>query len=184
MLRCKDERPSYSDGMRALFLSLCLVVGCAPAPRVEAEDRRTVKWKESYSASECKALTEPTTYVDRCYGGDLEKGTFVGATACMPYSPPERMQGVWVVDLEHSAFFLGAATYAEVEGNSSTVWLQTELLPDASSSAQGAGMTAFAIDLIGRRSLCDFRYGHFGLSSQEVIPQRILRIRQLAMRRR
>jgi hypothetical protein len=99
----------------------------------------------------------------------------------MPYSSPQRLTGVWVVGLEYSGFFTNASSYEETRGHADGIWLRAEPSPspEVTAAGQGAGTRAFAVDLIGRRSLCDFSYGHMGMSPQEVIAERIIAMRPL-----
>jgi len=109
---------------------------------------------------------------------------YVGDFKCMPYSPPQRLRGVWVVDLEYSGFFPNASSYEETESRPDKIWLRVEPSPspEVKASEQGAGVRAYTIEVIGRRSLCDFNYGHMGMSPREVVAQRILTMRPLPVR--
>ena len=137
------------------------------------------QWKGAYSAAECKKLTERDSYLQRCFGGKLDEENYVGDLKCLPYSSPEHLIGVWVVDLEYSGFYPNASSYKETEGRSDRIWLRAEPSPspEVTAAGQGAGTRAFAIELMGRRSLCDFNYGHMGVSPREVIAERIIAMR-------
>ncbi|HEX6603927.1 MAG TPA: hypothetical protein VF027_03485 [Sphingomicrobium sp.] len=145
-----------------------------------------VQWKTAYSAAECKALTERDAFLQRCYGGkDFADENYVGDLKCMPYSPPQHFTGVWVLDLEYSAFFPNATSYKEPQDRADWIWLRAEPPPssDVIAAGQGAGTRAYAVDLIGRRSLCEFNYGHMGAAPQEVIAERIIAMRPLPVPR-
>jgi hypothetical protein len=121
--------------------------------------------------------------LQRCFGGHFVDENYVGDFKCMPYSPPERLHGVWVIGLEYSGFFPNASSYTETEGRSDKIWLRAKPSPspEVTAAGQGAGTRAYAVELIGRRSLCDFNYGHMGMSPQEVIAQRIISMRPLSV---
>lgn len=172
--------------MRTLLLILGLLAAWSQRPEMPANQRNSDgQWKSAYTSAECKALTARDAFLKRCFGGDLKEGNYVGDLKCMPYSRPERMAGVWLVGFEASAFFPEASTYADVKGTPAKIWLQAEppLPKEVISARQGAGTRAYAIDLVGRRSLCDFHYGHFGMSSQEIIAERLVAIREIPVAR-
>ena len=165
--------------MRALLLILSLLAACSQRSKVPANKQSSDdQWKSAYTSAECKALAARDAVLERCFGGDLRDGNHVGDLRCMPYSPRQRMTGVWLVGYEYSAFFPGASTYADVKGRSDKIWLEAKrpLPKEVVAARQGAGTRAYAIDLIGRRSLCDTHYGHFGMSPQEVIAERIVAV--------
>ena len=150
-------------------------------------------WKRSYTPAECKALTEEDAYMRRCFPGvdtkaphyveAIDDKDFVGEFKCMPYSPPRRLAGVWVIGLESSRFYPQASTYDETVNRSEKIWLETDepVPPEVTEAGQGAGTRAYAIDFIGRRSLCEWHYGHFGMSPHEVVAQRILSLQPLPL---
>lgn len=158
-----------------------------------ATQRASDNWKASYTPAECKALTEKDAYFQRCFGAeppvDIEEvpdEDFVGKFKCMPYSPPQHLTGVWVVGLESSKFFPNGSSYDETLGCSEKIWLDTDepVPPEITEAGQGAGTRAYGIDFIGRRSLCEFGYGHFGQSPNEVVAQRIVKLRPLPVSNR
>ena len=113
----------------------------------------------------------------------LTEAKYVGDLKCMPYSPSERLSGVWVIGLEYSGFFPNASSYEETERRADKIWLEAVPSPSAEVTAAGlgAGTRAYAVDLVGRRSLCDFNYGHMGMSPQQVIAERIVAMRPLSV---
>lgn len=168
--------------MRTTLLMLGLLAACSQRSEAPANKRSSEgQWKGAYTIAECKALTARDAFLQRCFGGDLKDGNYVGDQRCMPYSPRQRMAGIWLVGLEVSAFFPEASTYADVEGRPDKIWLRAKppLPKEVVAARQGAGTRAYAIDLIGRRSLCDFHYGHFGMSPQEIIAERLVAIRAI-----
>lgn len=174
-------RLPHSQAMRTLLI-LDLLAACSQRPEMPANQRSSDgQWKSAYTSAECKALTARDAFLKRCFGGDLKDGNYVGDLKCMPYSRPQRMTGVLVVGLEYSAFFPGASTYADVKGRPDKIWLQAKppLPKEVDAAGQGAGTRAYVIDLVGRRSLCDSHYGHFGMFPQEVIAERVVAMRAI-----
>lgn len=162
-------------------------------------------WKSSYSAEECLALTAIDSIQERCGNGDWERAIASienDITSCLPYSSPMRLEGVWTVGFEHSAFHEGADSYADVQvdldrltstredGDPSThwTWLSTteaaadDVPPIKESEVVDGRWTfdAFAVDLVGRKSLCEAFDGHLGVSEHEVIVSDFLSIVRLA----
>lgn len=176
-----NGRRPHSQGVRTLLLFFGLLAACSERSDAPAERSSDGQWKGAYTPAECKALTAPDAFLPRCFGGDLKDQNYVGDLKCMPYSPSQRMTGVWLVGLEYSAFFPGASTYADVKGRPDKIWLQAKppLPREVVAAGQGAGTRAYAIDLVGRRSLCEFHYGHFGMFPQEVIAERIVAVRAI-----
>ena len=164
------------------MVALFSLAACGQRPDAAPHDRdRTVKWKAAYSTAECKALTDIDAIIQRCFGGHFTDENYVGDLKCFPYSSPQRFTGVWVVGLESSRFFPNASSYKDTEGRTEKIWLRVEPSPSPAVTAagQGAGTRAYAVDLIGRRSLCDFNYGHMGMSPKEIIAERIIAMRPL-----
>lgn len=168
--------------MRAIPLYLLCLAACGRQVDTPVQKQEgSLGWKATYSAAECKALTERDAYFQRCYGGSFAEENYVGDLKCMPYSSPERLTGVWIVRLEYSGFFPSASTYKDTQSRADKIWLEAEPSPspEVVAAGQGAGTRAYSVDLIGRRSLCTFHYGHLGMSSQEIIAERIVAMRPL-----
>jgi hypothetical protein len=167
--------------MRTLLPILGLLAACGQRSDAPAKRSSDGQWKSAYTSAECKALTARDAFLQRCFGGDLKDENYVGDLRCMPYSPTRRMTGIWLVSLEYSAFFPGALSYADVRGRPDEIWLQAKApLPrEVVAAGQGAGTRAYAIDLVGRRSLCKAHYGHFGTFPEEVIAGHIVAIRPI-----
>ena len=133
---------------------------------------------------DCKALNEPKAVLQRCYGGDLENGKYVGDLKCWPFSKAQRLQGIWLIALEASAFYPSAKAVKEIDHREPNVWLETDLLAkraDLLASAQGAEARAYAVDFEGRQALCDGMFGHFGMYPRQVIAERFYSMRRLAL---
>ena len=104
----------------------------------------------------------------------------------MPYSPPQRFEGVWVIGMESSRFYPNVSTYEATTNLPDQTWLEFDVSvpPEATEAGQGAGTHAYSIDVIGRRSLCEWHYGHLGMSPHEVVAQRIVSLQPLLVTQR
>lgn len=108
--------------------------------------------------------------VERCYQGDLHKGHYVGDTACFPFSKTERVTGFWYTDLEASYFGSSPS-----EARKAMTWLEVNNEPQyVTDSMQGAGAREFAVTFEGRRSLCPGSFGHMGMTSREIVVERLI----------
>lgn len=142
--------------------ALLLLSGCAKAP------------------VDCRALDRPKGKLLDCFNRSAGLDAARAELRCLPFSPPERMHGIWTVALESSAFHekatrLTPSLYADLG-----TWLAVGDPPaTVTASMQGAGPQAFAVELIGRRSLCPTGYGHLGVSANEIIVVRFLSLRRL-----
>ena len=135
------------------------------------------------TAEECKALGAPKAVVARCYGGNLgPSASYIGDLKCWPFSKPQRLVGLWLIDLEASEFYPNAKTLQEADKRRPQIWLESALLerrPELLAAAQGAGPRAYAVELEGRQSLCDGMFGHFGMYPRQVIAERFYSMRLL-----
>ena len=140
------------------------------------------------SPEQCKTLALPKAVVERCFGGDLNNGKYVGDLTCWPFSRPQRVRGLWVIALEASEFVPNVLTVDDLfkDGLSGPprprMWLQSDLMnqsPALRASGQGANTRIYAVDLRGRLSLCDGMFGHFGLYRREVVVERFYSMRLL-----
>lgn len=165
--------------MRLLALTALLAFSaCDSALRQPSLD-----WKESYTAAECKALVSVQAIEARC--GDRQ---WQDSAECLPFSSPRRMSGVWVEGFEYSAFFEGARSWNDVSEHAfdfdqGLTWLSAKggvNLPGGRTDSFG-DYEVFHIEFTGRRSLCAFGYGHLGGSKHEVIAERIIATKPLAI---
>jgi hypothetical protein len=138
--------------------------------------------EKRYTAQECRALE--LTVPQRCFGGSVRSGKYVGELKCWPFSKPHRMRGVWVFGLEASDF---APNASRITPNPVDTWLdvdeigvppQVEAAFQSNASNPWAG---YAIDFVGRQSLCDENYGQFGSFKHEVIVEQFNSIRRLPL---
>ncbi len=99
------------------------------------------------------------------------------------------MAGVWLVGFEYSAFYEGAHDYSDVlelEGEvfDGDVWFRLDGI-DSPPPIEPPGapnphaLSAYYVEIMGRKSLCGGEYGHMGQSSYEVIPTQVLSIRAI-----
>ncbi len=108
--------------------------------------------------------------VERCYLGALHKGHYVGDTACFPFSETEQVAGFWYTDLEGSYFGSSPS-----EARKAMTWLEVNNGPQAvTDSTQGEGPREFAVTFEGRRSLCLGSFGHMGMTSREIVVERLI----------
>ena len=139
------------------------------------------------TAQDCKALSTPQAIAERCFGGNIQTGKYVGDLNCWPFSKPHKIKGVWLVALEASEFYPDARALNETRGRSPgnwtpQVWLQTRLLnnrPELRAAGQGAGPRVYAVEFVGQQSLCG-AFGHFGIYPKEVIVDRFVMMRPLS----
>jgi hypothetical protein len=116
-------------------------------------------------------------HLERCYGGDLRRGRYAGDTACWPFAKTQRLEGVWRVGLESSTF---TAVGSAVGSEPRVYWLEIKKPPaSVVASMQGDKPQAFAVVLLGRRSLCPGVFGHAGTWTDEVFVDRLISLRKL-----
>lgn len=135
------------------------------------------------TVEECKALAAPKAVIARCYGGSLgPRASYIGDLKCWPFSKPQRLVGLWLIDLEASEFYPRAKTPQYVDTVRPQIWLESPWLegrPELLAAAQGAGTRVYAVELEGRQSLCNGKFGHFGMYPQQVIAERFYSMRLL-----
>jgi hypothetical protein len=111
---------------------------------------------------------------------------------CVDLLPPERMHGVWYVEMEGSGFLPGATTAPEQRFQATDTILpenQTWLDVDRTSAEaawrqagalpEGHGTLAMAIDFIGRRARVEGHYGHGGTARKLIVVDRIISLRPI-----
>jgi hypothetical protein len=149
---------------RAVPLLFCLFLSCG---------------EKKYTPQECQS--RELTLVQRCYGGNLQSGKYVGDLKCWPFSKPQRMSGVWVFGLEASHFYPNANS---APSQRAYTWLQTDMsqLRQVTASSQRSGWVAYQVDFVGRQSLCNNNYGQGGQFPHEVVAERFYSLRRLPPR--
>jgi hypothetical protein len=129
--------------------------------------------------------------IERCGQGNIDLVQRVlsqDPSACIPYSKPRRMTGVWLTGFEFSGFYEGAQEYADVATQGETIEDDTWLSPTVEADialrsirplqTEGA-LHAYSIEILGRRTLCEGEYGHIGGSRYQVLPIEFLTIRSI-----
>ncbi|MEG3181102.1 hypothetical protein [Sphingomonas sp. LT1P40] len=130
---------------------------------------------------ECKSLAMPEAWMKRCFRGTSPSEHYVGDRGCWPFGEPERMQGLWLIDMHASEFWVGARELKDIKGEG-TVWLSSDLLETdrgMKESAQGKEQRIYAVDFDGRTALCDGMFGWNGIYKRQVTAHRfhsILRV--------
>ena len=157
----------------ALFIPLLVLAGCT------AQDPSNASVAGAGPGLSCRAATEPARLL-RCATQQSHANERDQALACLPHSPPVHLRGVWVIVLEGSTFFEGAARYKPEMSQSIGTWLEPDhWSPEQTRSAQGERVRAYLVDFVGRRSLCRFGYGHMGVSPDEVVVDQFTSIREI-----
>lgn len=124
----------------------------------------------------CADAAKPALVIEKCFGGNLQTGHYVGDVACFPFSAAQRFTGIWHVELEGS-FFEAPSANGVLPRN---VWLDVANPPKAAvASMQGDTPRDFAVDLIGRRSLCRGVFGHMGVIPHQITVETMTTIRQV-----
>jgi hypothetical protein len=113
--------------------------------------------------------------------GELDLVVFNGNANCYRLSSPRRMRGVWDFDLELSAFQedpSGAPGAAQKPAH--VAWLDIEQVQAPQEYRVGTFILPgkYSIEFIGRRSLFSGGYGHFGMSQNLVVVDRVLSMRR------
>lgn len=122
--------------------------------------------------------------LERCGGGDVTRVMVALSeepASCFPYSAPTLLTGVWVRGFEYSEFFEGARSFGEVadrinDQDDPFTWFSPSWRADADLGELPPpdDGEAFRVEVIGRRSLCEYGYGHLGVGTHEVIADHIL----------
>ena len=157
----------------ALSIPLLVLAGCT------AQDSSNASVAGAEPGLSCRAATEPARLL-RCAAQHGQAHERDQALACLPHSPPVRLRGVWVIELEGSTFYEGAASYRPEMSRSIGTWLEPDhWSPEQTRSAQGERVRAYLVEFVGRRSLCRGGYGHMGASPDEVLVDRFRSIREI-----
>lgn len=97
---------------------------------------------------------------------------------CYRFNPPERIDGVWVNDFEGSAL-LTQEEYAAGRFPNNQTWIDIgERAPRALRAYPM--QTVYRVSFIGRRATHVGMYGHFGMSRNLVLMDRIISIRPIS----
>lgn len=154
---------------RCLLILLMLVTSCA---------------RTSPTAEECRTLAAPNAVVQRCFGGNLDSGASMSEVECWPYSKPEPLKGLWLLDLERSSFFPNAQSISDIKRESSGLELgiENEAIfwkehPEQRGAVQGAGTHVYRVELVGRRFLCRDKLEYSIILPPQVLVERFNSIR-------
>ena len=124
----------------------------------------------------CEEAVNPRLVIDRCFGGEAVAENFIGDIACFPFGPPEPMTGVWRVSKARSVF----RSAFDEDVPRSDMWLETTGTPaNARTAARGNAERAFAVEFVGRPSLCPGYFGHDGSLPREVVVEQFTSARPL-----
>ena len=162
----------------------------ALASCTNAEDELPSQWKDSYSVAECEKLMSVEAIEDRCGDGDLRRAMERLAedpSSCIPYSRSRQIAGIWVEGFEYSAFFEGADSWEDIsrevtDPQSELTWLsvapKANLRQDdnVDYGEDWSFRRVSRVELVGKRTLCAFGYGHLGGSAHEILAERFIRV--------
>jgi hypothetical protein len=152
-------------GMRFWPLLLCPgIVGCSQG---------------GTRLASCEDVNNPKLVAERCYVGDPGHRKYVGDRGCFPFSAPERFFGTWRVARDSSE----AQTEPTPEAGPLKAWLEVENPPPAAAaSMRGGRPRAFAVELVGWRSICKAHYGRDGAWPYKIIVDHFLDLRETELR--
>lgn len=126
--------------------------------------------------------------VARCGEGELVRAMEVisnDITQCLPFSPPIKLEGIWIEGFELSLLYKEAKTLGDVttpDGGfvEPFTWLSMTEGASRDLTLQPAhDFAAYKIEAVGRQSLCKGQYGHMGNGSHEVIVTDFLNVIEL-----
>jgi hypothetical protein len=149
------------------------VVGCS------AQNPSNASAAGAGAGPSCRAATEAVQF-QQCAAQHGQSNERELLLACLPFSQPGRLGGVWVIALENSSFFEGAVSFRPEMSNSIGAWLEPDQWrPDQTRAAQGERVRAYLVEFVGRRSLCRSGFGHMGVYPHEVLVDRFISIREI-----
>lgn len=178
---CPRKYRGYGRPMARALLVVCMLLASCEGTDAKSE----MQWKSSYTPAECKALVSDEAVIARCGHGDISRAAVLlseDATKCLPFSAPEKIDGIWFTAFELSNFYEGAKTLSDLPSGDLTqnsTWFSstpsaTRKLPELHFESE-----AFRLEIMGRRSLCRGAYGHLGYASKEVIATDVLNVTPL-----
>jgi hypothetical protein len=131
------------------------------------------------SGLSCQAATAPVQ-LQHCIAQHGQLNDREAQLACLPFSQPAHIKGVWVIALENSSFFEGAASFSPGMLQTIETWLEPDQWrPEHARSAQGERVRAYVVEFVGRRSLCRGGFGSMGVYPHEVLADRFTSIREV-----
>jgi hypothetical protein len=117
---------------------------------------------------------EEAKRISDCYAHNPGRGD----AACFAFSASEKIAGIWIPEFEGSMFFettVEQPRYVELSEN--TPWL--EIAPSAKLHVlpNTTIQKAYYVEFVGRRSTEPGMFGHMGMSENEVLVDRMLKIK-------
>lgn len=128
---------------------------------------------------------------ERCFVEDRTSAVvvmrYIGDRACVDFTPPRQITGVWIDQFEGSSFHEGVADLDGVRGRAHTTWLTIDdasVLPGDFKRVRRHPPHAYRLTFIGQTARDMNRpplegYGHFGVSPGLVIVDRLLSAKDL-----
>ena len=133
-LRILIVQPMMSTMPRDAILAICpFIAACTNQEQID-----------------CTSIDLPT--IERCHQKNQGKGEVAALVACLPFSPPLKTSGVWVVGFEKNDFFEGRPSPPP-----NVIWTDStgaELLVDEKIFKPRNDTEALQVELVGRRALC------------------------------
>jgi hypothetical protein len=110
---------------------------------------------------------------------------YIGDRACIDFTPPRRVSGIWIDQFEGSSFFEGLTKASQLSGREHTTWLTIDdetVVPDGFKREYRGNI--YHVTFIGRTAKDMNRkplegYGHFGMSPGLVLVDRLLEWKNL-----
>lgn len=162
-------------GMKtAVTLSLfLLMIACGSGTPPEAYQR----WDDRLAASvPVASLVLGYPCERRRKQADESYGYYLPTDQCFKMTPPQRMSGTWIDELEGSRFCPGRHSCSYEQRP--RIWLDWAkgIHPPPRQSEKDT-TRRFDIEFVGRRTLYAGQYGHGGVFGHEIIVDRIISIK-------
>lgn len=160
----------------------------AAALLTSCQDRGTppkayVRWQDRLEAATGLPLFG---FGGPCYHWHDDKfGGYYGSIPfdqCYKMDPPRRWRGLWRNDFEGSQFCPWPATNCGYVASDKRIgplyWLSASVpFPEAIKKRRLGGL--YAIEFVGRKTTYRGRYGHVGMSDEEIFVDRLISIREV-----
>jgi hypothetical protein len=152
---------------QALFLPLLVLAACTAQPSGAGFD------------GNCREATEPER-LRQCVAQRAQSNDRDVLLACLPFSQPEHLRGLWAIALEDSSFSEGATSFRRDMSGSMGTWLEPDRWSsEQTRSGEGERVKAYLVEFVGRRSLCRSGYGHMGVYANEVLVDGFTLLREV-----
>jgi hypothetical protein len=104
----------------------------------------------------------------------------LGDTArCFKMTKPQRWRGLWLDVFEGQRFCPAPMQKCEDDGENGHIWLRFP--QDAKPFGRVVTGKTYEVEFVGRRTLLPGAHGHMGVSEHEMLVDRIISIRPLAL---